>query len=262
MLTILVLLDNSKAFDSLDHEIFYDKLEKLNFADSVIKWFKSYFYNRKQCVVNFDKKRSNWKYTNTGCGQGTILGPFCFTVYTYDIGGQIKYCEYHVYADDTQLYIFTYVHNFRENVRLINEDLSRICEYFKLHGLLLNAKKCQSIVIGHPNLIKQIDFENCDKIIINNIELAYEIKVKDLGLIIDRTLSWTYHASFVYQRVMMSLKKMYRFRKFTPEKTRILLVKTLLCPIVDYCDFIQSNMSYELQTKIRCIIKHYCKICL
>jgi hypothetical protein len=126
MLAIVVLLDNTKAFDSLDHELFYSKLYKLNFADSVVNWFKSYFYNRKQCVIGIDKKRSNWDYVNRGCGQGTILGPFIFTVYTYDIGGQIKYCEYHVYADDTQLYIFTYLHDFNHNVDLINEDLDRL----------------------------------------------------------------------------------------------------------------------------------------
>jgi hypothetical protein len=216
MLAIVVLLDNTKAFDSLDHDLFYHKLYKLNFADSVVNWFKSYFYNRKQCVIGIDKKRSNWDYVNRGCGQGTILGPFIFTVYTYDIGGQIKYCEYHVYADDTQLYIFTYLHDFNHNVDLINEDLARLSLYFKLHGLLLNAKKCQAIVIGHPNVIKNLNFETCSKIIINNVMIPYEVKVKNLGLIIDRTLSWASHVSYFYQRVIMSLKKMYRFRKFTP----------------------------------------------
>jgi hypothetical protein len=248
--TVLVLLDNTKAFDSLNHDIFYLILNKLNFAKPVINWFKSYFTKRKQCVVSPDKIRSDWGDVTSGCGQGTILGPWCYSVYTHDIGRYIKNCFYHVYADDTQIYYHTPPETINSAVRLINQDLLSLKSYFEFRGLKLNPLKCKAIIIGHPNALKKINIETCDKITIGDVYISYEKKVKDLGLYIDNILSWNGHVTQIYQSVMSSLKKMYKFRKFTPEKTRILFVKTLLCPIIDYCDFIQSNMSYGIKKKL------------
>ena len=49
-LTACVLLDMSKAFDSVDHQILLRKIQSIGASTSALKWFNSYLTNRYQVV--------------------------------------------------------------------------------------------------------------------------------------------------------------------------------------------------------------------
>ena len=96
--TALVLLNLSDAFDTVDHKILLSRLQyHLGIHDIALDWCKSYLLNRPQnvCIGNAISKP-----------QCSVLGPQWFTVYTSPVRDIIlKYnLNYHVYADDTQLY--------------------------------------------------------------------------------------------------------------------------------------------------------------
>ena len=104
---ILVLLDYSPAFDTIDHHIMLQRLHhRFGINDSALEWFTSYFANCQQSVP-INKISSPSHNVSTGVPQGSVLGPLCFTLYTSPLEDLIASYDvsYMLYADDIQLYV-------------------------------------------------------------------------------------------------------------------------------------------------------------
>jgi len=102
MITLLCLLDFSKAFDSVDHVILCNKLKAYGFSDSVVRLIWSYLSNRRQ-RVKVDSGYSNYTQLTSGVPQGSILGPLLFAIFINDLFDVCKFSEVHAYADDFQI---------------------------------------------------------------------------------------------------------------------------------------------------------------
>ena len=84
MVEILHLLDMSKGFDSINHDILVNKLQDIGLSSSAIQWFRSYLSNRFQ-GVRINTALSESPLMRCGVPQGSILGPLLFTVYANDL---------------------------------------------------------------------------------------------------------------------------------------------------------------------------------
>ena len=100
--TLGVFLDLSKAFDTINHDIFLYKLEYYGFRGVALDWFKSYLSNKKQ-FVRYQMHDSDHKIFNCGVLQGSILGPLLFILYINDIVNTTSLLELILFADDTTL---------------------------------------------------------------------------------------------------------------------------------------------------------------
>ena len=98
--TVGVFLDLSKAFDTLDHQILFTKLEHYGIRDVALQWIKSYFSCRQQ-FVQINQTCSSMQTIKCGVPQGSILGPLFFILYINDLPKASKLTELLLFADDT-----------------------------------------------------------------------------------------------------------------------------------------------------------------
>ena len=105
--SLLVLLDLSAAFDTVDHNILLRRL-KISFCvtGDALKWFDSYLSGRTHRVI-VDGKLSERCHLSFAVPQGSCLGPLLCSLYASKRFEVIRFHlpHAHAYADDTQLYL-------------------------------------------------------------------------------------------------------------------------------------------------------------
>ena len=110
--TLGILLDYSKAFDTIDRLSLLEKLHKSNFSVQALKLIQSYVSERKQ-FAQVDDKTSSVKINNIGVPQGSVLGPVLFNLYIVEIVENVT-CDSLQYADDSTLYNYSKPKNLKK----------------------------------------------------------------------------------------------------------------------------------------------------
>ncbi|KXJ21300.1 putative RNA-directed DNA polymerase from transposon X-element [Exaiptasia diaphana] len=104
---VLVLLDLSSAFDTIDHEALISRLQcRYGISGTALKWFRSYLIGRSQQVAIKDSL-SQEKNLQFGVPQGSVLGPLLFSLFFAPLEDVILAHGLSVmtYADDTVVFV-------------------------------------------------------------------------------------------------------------------------------------------------------------
>ena len=99
-----VFLDLSKALDTVNHVILFDKLEHYGIRGLALDWIRSYFSNRKQ-YVEYNGHRSSRNEISCGVSQHSILGLLFFSLYINDINNASNLLTLILFADNTNVFI-------------------------------------------------------------------------------------------------------------------------------------------------------------
>ena len=230
--SLSVFLDLSKAFDTLDHSILLQKLEKYGIRGTALSWFSSYLNNRTMNVKVLNAS-GNTCYSEgydlpIGAPQGSCLGPLLFLIYTNDLHKHISFCSCILFADDTTLYHTSKNINYLR--WCVESDLKSISNWFKAHKLTLNIEK--STVLFFHCSGKQIKMD----LKIDGTCLPQAHLTKFLGVWIDDNLTWNTHT----EKLLCKLKRNKQLLRNCKNILNVHSKKIL------YFAQIQSNITYRL----------------
>ena len=225
--TLVVFLDLSKAFDTIDHDIMIKKLEYYGIRGTVLDWFRSYLTKRRQ-YVQYHGKNSDYRYIKCGVPQGSVLGPLLFIIYSNDLVHSLNHCKSIQFADDTTIYFSGY--DTDTIFSKMTADLESASDWFNANKLSLNVSKSKymfftnhrSVPLNFPALImsnKEIDRTRCFKL---------------LGIYIDDQLTWCEHIKACRTKLSCALFAMNKLKLLLPISALKLIYHTLVYPHLNY----------------------------
>ena len=237
---ILLLLDLSAAFDTVQHAALLKKLEmQYGIKDTALSWFRSYLTDRSTSVKIGDARSRPIK-VDIGVPQGSILGPLLFIMYTKDLQAIAdKYnLGIHLFADDTQIYTCFETETLQSVTKRLQDCIGDIKNWMRMNYLKLNADKTEIIVIHTradrtPNPSEFV-LERNDDPIASAGEIQSAASARNLGIWIDSTLSMSSHISKVVQACNIQLLNLWRIAKKLPKQLKVKLVHTLIHSRLDY----------------------------
>lgn len=250
-LTTMVLLDYSKAFDSLNHDILLAILNYIGLSRSSIKLFHHYLKNRYQ-IVQYMNNLSDPLTLDRGVPQGSILGPILFITYISVLQCVTVSCLQHFYADDSQLYLSFFPEESEQAVAALNYDLQALYNISKQHCLQLNPNKSSIITFGKPR--DRIAFNNTHglNIHINNGKIDIKTEIRNLGLLLDENLKITPHVNKCLQTCYLKLRLLYQYRHLLTSDVKLLLCSSLILPKLDFCDTVYGPfLSYADKQRVQ-----------
>ena len=125
--TLVVFIDLSKAFDTVDHKILTKKLELYGIKGCNLGWIESYLSNRKQFITYGDKE-TNIETITCGVPQGSILGPLLLLIFVNDLHKVTKYLDPIMFADNKNL--FHSQKNITTLFQIVNSELKLVMNGF------------------------------------------------------------------------------------------------------------------------------------
>jgi hypothetical protein len=225
----LILLDFSKAFDRINHDLLITKLKnRFGFSKSALALIKSFLSNRKQRVIS-NEDSSNDLPISLGVPQGSILSPLLFAAFINDLSHVLNPVSYHLFADDVQLYDSAPRVDFKLCTDRLNSALERVSCWTKENGLLLNPNKCQAIPLSAAYR-PLTDLNNLPSISVNGTTIRYSDSVKNLGVWFDTRLTWNAHVNRISASVYSTLGRLWVSTRFMSVELRKKLVISLIMP--------------------------------
>ena len=243
--TLALFIDLSKAFDTVDHKILLDKLDKHGIRGVAKEWFRSYLTNRQmrvKCGVSRTGKYEHSKYQplSHGAPQGSCLGPLIFLIFTNDLHKQIENSSTILFADDTTLYK---THRNLNYLRwCLEDDMTRLSDWFRANKLSMNLGKTVCVLFHKDSSCKPITIK------VDGTEVHSVQEVKFLGMWLDSQLNWSRHIEKLTIKLSRN-SNLIKYNKNTmPRSTKLLIYHAHITSHIQYGLTLWGNSASLAQT--------------
>ena len=251
--TVLVMLDLSAAFDTIDHKTLLHRLEDMfGIAGKPLEWMTSYLSGRYQ-TVTIDGKLSEPVLMNFSVPQGSVLGPKFYTMYTTPIGAICKKhrLKYHFYADDSQLYLSfepTDQVTRDEAIRRVEACLKDILSWMQANMLKQNADKTEVIIFTSE---RNAGLVNGISVTVGDSNIKPSSCVRNLGAWLDSRMDMEQHVNSVCKSCFGQIRQIGHIRQYLTTDASKSLVNSLVTSRLDYCNALLSGVPKTILNKLQ-----------
>lgn len=245
-----VLMDLSKAFDCIPHDLLIAKLNAYGFDKPALKYIYSYLKGRRQCV-KINGVYSKYKTILSGVPQGSILGPLLFNIFINDFYYCFTSANLHGFADDNTL--SASAKNIDDLKLILTEESKVAINWLKANDMLANPSKFQSIFLTKSKEHIKTTLVIDDKII------ESKSTVELLGVEIDDKLKFESHISKNCEKAGGQLNSLFRFKRYLSPFTKKLTVNSFILSNFSYCPLIWLFCPAKSKNKIELIRKRAIK---
>ena len=249
--TILVALDQSAAFDCIDHRTLILRLHvTFGLTGKVLNWVSSYLESRSS-FVRWRLNSSTVCLVNTGVPQGSVLSPLLFSLYIAPLSGVISSfgVRHHQYADDTQIYIAASTADLPATLSQLENCTSSVHAWLEANGLQLNPSKSEVIQFTATRGRDRVD--DVTSLQVSSAAIQQSPTIKSLGVSLDPKLSFDQHVANVCKACYCHARALRHIRESLPDN----VVRTVACSVVgsrlDYCNSLFVGMSKSNFAKLQ-----------
>ena len=248
--TLLILLDLSSAFDTVDQAILLDDLSLLGIGGAVLDWFRSYLVGRK-FKVEIGSTASQIGSMVTGIPQGTKLSPILFSIYTSELYYILTNMGYmcHFYADDTRIMMNIEIP--AQAQQDFSKIMSAIDRWMASRKLKLNSDKTECILFdSNSNQNQSISHINLN----DSTSITLSDQVRNLGFVFDSKLKMETQINKVKGKAIANLKNIAQISKYLDRNSRLKLVYGLVLSHIDFCNSLYAHLPNCLLRSLQTII--------
>lgn len=215
---------------------------------SLLRWVESYLQKRSQ-LVNICGFKSAEIEVASGVPQGSHLGPLLFLIFVNDLCVNIK-SNFKFYADDLKIY--RVINNDLDKL-ILQTDINYICDWCHLNQMYLNPTKCFYIKFSRKIISDTVTYY------INNNSTIQEVtSIRDLGVILDSSLSFRLHLDNIIKKASKLSGFINRQLKiFKQPSVSILLFNTFVRSILEYCSVVWSPCYQVHINRLECVQKRF-----
>ena len=190
-LTAALLLDQSAAYDLLDHTILLDKLNVYKFDQKTIDWFNSYLCDRSQLVQIETKQSSQIRLGDYAAPQGSVLGGTLFVIYENDFPAVRANGQSVMFVDDDTDCVSN--EDPTQLLQVIQGEANLSCDWLTDNRMCVAGQKSKLMIIGTKSL-KQNRLQGQEvSILVDGQEIKNTPSEKLLGVVINENMTWKEH---------------------------------------------------------------------
>ena len=230
-----LLLDLSKAFDHVPHQLLLQELSDAGAGYGVLKWFSSYLTDRVQ-RVKLGEVTTNWLPVSRGVPQGSCLSPILFNIFVRNLPGAAE-AECVQYADDlTESAADACLDIVAQKLASSFEKTKEFCD---AHELTVNADKTQLVIFKAANRKIPEDFE----ILLDSNVIKPSKSAKLLGFTIDRHLTGAEHIDNISRKCHGLLSVLRRAAPCLPRELLRLAYISLIRSHLEFASAVLAPLS-------------------
>ena len=259
--TIVMMLDLSAAFDTVDHQKLLSILKsEIGITGSALKWFNSFLVGRCQRVKVGDEE-SYEIIIKFGVPQGSVLGPVLFNIYIRSLYATVKKLKFSIqgYADDHQIYkSFKCLDEYSVMTLDVPACFKEISEWMSYHYLQLNPGKTELIVFGSPAVLSKLSLNGV--FLDSDVCVRLSPVVKNLGFRLDGCLTFNQQVMKVKSNCYNKLRQIGKMKPFLTSKQITTLVQAIVVSLLDYCNALYFGCSKSVISQLQSIQNRACRV--